>query len=65
MFQFNFSMVTTRGSRSGAHGMERPGLGDDETSELITTNVTVAVREAISELFGSNQTTMIKMFDEH
>lgn len=37
---------------------------DDDIWEMITTHVTMIVREAITEVFGSIKTTMIKLFEE-
>lgn len=39
-------------------------MGDDETHELITTQMTLAATEAIPEVLGSIKTTFIKMFNE-
>ena len=60
-----FSMTVTRGLVSGAYGLERPGLTDDEIRKIITTQVTLAVREVIPKMFGSFKTVMIELFDEH
>lgn len=40
-------MVVTRGSDSGVDGSDSPRLSDDEIRELITTKVTLAVKEVI------------------
>lgn len=57
-------MVVMRGSGSGADGMERPRFNNDEIRELITTQVTLAIKDVIPEVSGSVKTTLIKMFDE-
>ena len=46
-------MVVMRGSGSGGDGPKRPQLSDDEIQELITTLVTLTVKEAISKVLGS------------
>lgn len=56
--------MVTRGSRSGANGLERPGLSDNDIRELITTYVTLVVMEAILMVFKNVKTTLIDMFDE-
>ena len=53
-----------RHSGSGAGGPKRLGVIDDEIQELISTQVTLAVREAIPKLFEYVKTTLIEMFDE-
>lgn len=63
-FWFIFSMAITRGSGSGANVSERLGLTGDEIHEMITTQVTMSVREAIPEIFGYVKTTVIELFDE-
>lgn len=57
-------MAITRGSGSGANVSERLGLTGDEIHEMITTQVTMSVREAIPEIFGYVKTTVIELFDE-
>lgn len=57
-------MTIIRCSGSGTSGPERPRLADDEIRDMITTQVTMAVREAIPEVFRSIKTDMIKLFDE-
>lgn len=42
----------------------RQGLTNDEIREMITAQVTMAVREATLEVFESTKTTMIEMFDK-
>lgn len=64
MLQFVFNMAIMRGSRSRVDGSERPRLTDDDILEMITTQVTKVVREAILEMFGSIKTVMIEIFDE-
>lgn len=55
-------MTITVGSRSGARGPERPGLTDEEIRDMITTQVTMAVRKDILEVFGSIKTMIIEKF---
>lgn len=64
VFLFFFNMAITRGSGSGDGGSKRPGLTDDDICEMITTQVTMVVWEAILEFFGSTKTAMIEMFNE-
>ena len=64
MFPIYFCMAITQGSGSAADDLERPCLGDYETCEMITIQVTLAVREIILEVLGSVNTTLIEMFDE-
>lgn len=45
--------------------MKRPHLSIDEICEMITTQVTMDIREVIREVFRSIKTTMIEMFEEH
>ena len=42
----------------------RPGLGDDEICEVITTLVIFVVRDVIPGVFGFIKNTMIDMFEE-
>ena len=65
VLQFIFSMVTARGSRFGVDGPKRPWLTEDETYEMITTHVTMAVMEVVQKMFVSIKTAMIELFDEH
>lgn len=55
-------MAITVGSRSGAGGPVRPGLTDEEIRDMITTQVTMAVRKDIPEIFGSIKTMIIEFF---
>ena len=57
-------MVYTRGSRSRAGGLARPGLTNDEIQELISTKVIAAIQVAILEVFRSIKTMMVELFDE-
>lgn len=57
-------MAITRSLGSGADGLKKPGLTDSEICEMITTQMTMAVMEAILRMFGSVKTAMIEMFDE-
>ena len=64
-----FSMVVTGGSGSIAGGLGggepvRLVVLDDEIRNLITVEVVAAVQGAMSEMFGSVKTVMIKLFDE-
>ena len=59
-----FSMLITRSSRSRVGGLEWPGITDVEIREMITTQVTVVVREAIPFMFLSFATMMIELFDD-
>lgn len=57
-----FSMVMTRGLGLGTSGLDRLGLSDDEIVDLISTQVTSKIKEAIPELFDSIKTRLIDMF---
>lgn len=57
-------MVTTRGSGSGVDGSKGPMLSKYEMREMITTQVTMQVREAIPKMVGFLETAMIELFDE-
>ena len=57
-------MVFTRGSGSGAGGLDRPGLTVDNICELIASKVADVVWGAIPEVFGSIKTVMINLFNE-
>lgn len=57
-------MVYMRGFGSGAGDPESPGLTDDDIHEMIVTQVTMVVREAIVEFPASIKIVMIEMFDE-
>lgn len=39
-------------------------MSDDEIHNLISAHVTLVIRVAIPELFGSLKTTLIELFDE-
>lgn len=56
-------MAITRCSRSVDDNLDRPGMSE-AIREMIATQVTMAVGEAISEMFGSVKTTMTELFDE-
>ena len=58
-------MAISRGSQSGDDSPERLGLIDDDIHEMITTKVTIDIRDPILKVFGSIETTMINMFDEY
>ena len=58
---FFFSMAIIRGLGSG---VGRPRLTDDEIREMITTQVTMAIREAIPKVLGSTKTAIIEMVEE-
>lgn len=64
VFQFVFTMAITRGSGSGAVVPEKTWLTDDEVHEMITTQVTMEVKEVILEIFGSIKTIIIDLFDK-
>ena len=63
-FHFVFNMAISRRFGSGAGVLERPGLTDEEIHEVITTHMTMDVREGMQEVFGSMKTSMIDMFNE-
>lgn len=44
--------------------MEWPGFMNDEIRDMITTQVTMEVSEAIPQMFGSFKTMMIEIFEE-
>lgn len=53
----------TRGLGLGTSGLDRLGLSDDEIVDLISTQVTSTIKEAIPELFDSIKTRLIDMFN--
>lgn len=55
-------MVMTRGSGSGTVGLERLGMSDDEIQNMISTQLTIVVKEAILEISRSIKTILINMF---
>lgn len=59
-------MVLMRGSSSGVGvgGHDRPGLTKDQIMELISSEVVIALRGSIPELFGSIKAAMIEIFDD-
>lgn len=61
-FPVYFNTVVTRGSGSG--DPERQNTSCEDICGIISTEVAMAVREAIPEVVGSIKITMIKMFDE-
>ena len=57
-------MSITTGSRSGIGSPKRPGLNDNDIQDMITTHVTMVVKESISEFFRFINTLMTEIFDE-
>ena len=55
-------MVVTQGS--GSSNLERASTNDKEICRIIVDEVVVAIREAITEMFGSINTKLIKTFDK-
>ena len=47
-----------------AGGSGTSGRSDEEIRRMIHEEVVAAIREAISEMFGSIKTTLIETFDE-
>lgn len=54
----------TKGFDLGMGGPERPTLSEDEILDMISTQVSIAFREKIPNLFGPIKTMLIDMFNK-
>lgn len=54
----------TKGFGLGMGVAERPTLSEDEILDMISTQVSIAFRETIPNLFGPIKTMLIDMFDK-
>ena len=57
-----YGMVVTQGS--GSNNPDKPGTNDDDFRWIVAIEVTAEIRGAISEMFGSIKTMLIKTFDK-